>query len=195
MTFPAYAADFEAFPKDGRAFNALHSTISKLEKVNFKITIVDPFINQGQMSSDFDERLCEAILSNGCNPSNFAPSADISKELDFAFSCNGACVAVEIEKANREKILKDILKAHMYLAQGADFALIVSPRNYAHSKGVWNLFKFGKEQFQDCLRYSFGSKELFSRILLLGYTHYDAQTQKPFNTKLRKIMREQTRAR
>ena len=78
-------------------------------------------------------------------------------------------VVVEVEKTNREKILYDLLKCHMYLNSGADVALLFLPKNYAHSGGVWNLFETGCERYKQCLRYDFGLTFYFKRILLVGY--------------------------
>ena len=46
---------------------------------------------------------------------------EIKKEYDFAFSFAGKLIVVEVEKANREKILYDYLKFHMYLKTGLTF--------------------------------------------------------------------------
>ncbi|MBK7034421.1 MAG: hypothetical protein IPH49_14420 [Ignavibacteria bacterium] len=83
---------------------------------------------------------------------------DVPQELDFAFSFDGCNVAVEIEKANREKFLRDP-RCHIYLKAGAHFALVVLPRNYAHKHGVWDLFKFGIERYNECPTYGFGLRK------------------------------------
>lgn len=115
----------------------------------------------------------------------------VRQKLDFAFSHQGRTVAVEVEKANREKILRDILKCHQYLAAGADLALIVLPLNYPHSGGVWNLFDFGRQCYDQCRKFGFGTPELLSRILLLGFTQYCSTTQQELSTTTRQRMREE----
>jgi hypothetical protein len=95
------------------------------------------------MGSDFDDAFEKAIYSAGGSSAKIRLPLEIPQELDFAFTFDGCVVAVEIEKANREKILRDILKCHMYLSAGADYALVVLPRNYCHKLGVWDLFDFG----------------------------------------------------
>jgi len=141
------------------------------------------------MASDFDEQMEKALLAHGAKPCDLRLPAEIPQELDFAFAFGGRSVAVEIEKANREKILRDILKCHMYLHAGADFALVVLAKNYPHKHGVWNLFDFGVQRFSECRTYGFGTAEKLDRILLLGYEQFAASTDKPLSKATRQKMR------
>lgn len=96
---------------------------------------------------------------------------------------------MEVEKANREKILRDLLKCHIYLAAGADFAVVGLPRNYAHTRGVWNLFEFGIERYEECRAYGFGTAEKLDKILLLGFEQYEAATDQLLSRETRARMR------
>jgi hypothetical protein len=78
-------------------------------------------------------------------------------------------VVVEVEKANREKILYDFLKFHMYLQNGADLGLLFLPKNYSHRSGEWDLFDCGKTRHQQARDYGFGSQSILDRILIVGY--------------------------
>src|ERR1039457_6249225 len=124
----------------------------------------------------------------------FTLTPDIPQELDAALGFGGRSVAIEIEKGNREKILRDILKCHMYLHAGADFAIVALPKNYSHTQGVWNLFNFGVQRFRECLNYGFGTADTLGRILLLGFEQFVASTNAPLSRKTRIHMREQAAA-
>jgi len=190
-TFPAFASAFEIYPKEGEAFEHLSSLLGKLTRVHFALCVNDPAVNRGQMGSDFDEALKKALLDAGAQPFDLNLPSEILQEFDFAFAYDGCKVAVEIEKTNREKILRDVLKCHMYLHSGADFAIVGLPKNYAHTHGVWNLFDFGVERFRECQTYGFGTPDKFGRILLLGFDQYDAVS----NQLLGKATRQEMRAR
>jgi hypothetical protein len=194
ITFEAYATNSDIYPKRGRAFEFLSPLFGRLAKVDFTLRVVDPTINQGQMDSDFDRALETALFATGAAPLDLQLPAGVPQELDFAFIYDGRKVALEIEKANREKILRDILKCHMYLQAGADFALVVLAKNYAHKHGIWDLFEFGCQRLDECARYGFGTPEKLGRILLLSYQQFDSATGKPFSAEIRRRIREEAAA-
>lgn len=188
--FPAYAAGFEFCPHEGEAFQCLAPLFTEVERIDFQFHVADPSANQGQMTADFDERLESGLHAAGAERFHLKLHRDIPQELDFAFSYHGKTVAVEIEKANREKILRDLLKCHMYLHSGADYSLIVLPRNYPHTHGIWDLFRFGEERYTECLKYGMSTRESLGRILLVGYTQYDAATGEKLSAASRARMRK-----
>ena len=188
-TFPAYATNFELHPKDGVAARHLSLLYGELGRIDFAFRVDDPTVNQGQMDSDFDTKLESALRERGTMPFRLALPAGVPQELDFSFTFGGRAVAVEIEKANREKILRDILKCHIYLHAGADFAVVVLPRNYPHKHGVWNLFEFGIERYDECRTYGFGTPGKLDRILLLGFDQRDAATKRLLSKATREEMR------
>ncbi len=190
ISFPAYATGFELHPQVGAAFQHLSPLIGRLTRVEFVLRVNDPTVNQGQMASDFDRELEQVLYSLGTAAYTFPLPPEIPQEFDFAFTFAGRTVAVEIEKANREKILRDILKCHMYQHFGADFTIIGLPKNYPHTHGVWNLFKFGVDRFGECKTYGFGTQDKLGRILLFGYEQYATAT----NDLLSKQTRQQMRA-
>ena len=98
---------------------------------------------------------------------------------------------MEIEKTNREKILRDILKCHMYLQAGADFAVVGLPKNYPHSRGLWNLYEFGVQRFSECRTYGFGTPDNLNRILLLGFEQLDTTTARPLDVAWRNRVRRE----
>jgi len=188
-TFPAYADNFELYPKDGEAVRHLAPLFSGLSRIDFSFIVDDPTVNQGQMASSFDNALESALRAGGAIPFNLPLPPGVPQELDFAFAFGGRTVAVEIEKANREKILRDFLKCHIYLHTGAHFAIVALPRNYAHKHGVWNLFAFGMERYNECLTYGFGTADKLGRILLLGFDQREAATSRLFSKTTREEMR------
>lgn len=190
----AYCRRLELYPTDSPAHESVKGLLSRIDGFEYVFRVDDPNVNQGQMTSDFDDQLEQAILSQGASPHSFSLPADIPQQLDFAFLCDGRVVAVEVEKTNREKILRDILKAHMYLHSGADYALLALPKNYPHSHGIWNLYEFGVQRFRECRTYGFGVNERLGRIILLGFEQFDAETQRTLDatwrTKVRRMVRE-----
>ncbi len=98
-TFPVYATGFELHPQTGDAFLHLSPLISRLKRVDFVMSVADPAVNQGQIVSDFDIKLEQALQSLGAAACPFTLPPEIRQELDFTFSFAGLTVAVEIEKA------------------------------------------------------------------------------------------------
>ena len=190
IVFPAYASDFEVYPKDGEAYKHLSPLLEGLQQIEFTFHVENPSVNQGQMVSDFDEMLEKTLLSAGAECFDLRLPRQIPQELDFAFIFRGRRVAVEIEKSNREKILRDILKCHMYLQSGADFAIVGLPRNYPHKLGIWNLYGFGVDRLAECKAYGFGTADKLGKILLLGFTQFDAERHTALSTKSRQRMRK-----
>lgn len=186
----AYCSSIELYPTDSLAHETLKKILLGLDGFEFEFQIPNPGTNQGQMTSDFDGKFEQAILSRGASSHVFDLPPDVPQQLDFAFQYNDNIVAVEVEKTNREKILRDVLKAHMYLHFGADFALLALPKNYAHRHGIWNLYEFGKQRLRECQTYGFGNKERLDRIILLGFEEFDAQTRKPLDVSWRAKMRQ-----
>jgi len=98
---------------------------------------------------------------------------------------------VEIEKTNQEKLLRDILKCHMYLHAGADFAVVGLPKNYPHTRGMWNLYDFGVQRFSECRTYGFGTPDKLNRILLLGFEQFDTATARSLDVAWRNRVRRE----
>jgi hypothetical protein len=194
-TFPAYANNFEIYPKDGEASRDLAPLFNSVSRVDFSFSVDDPAVNQGQMVSNFDTALESALRTGGATPFDLPLPPGVPQELDFAFTFGGHTVAVEIEKANREKIRRDFLKCHIYFHSGARFAVVALPRNYPHKLGVWNLFEFGVARYNECRTYGFGTADKLGRILLLGFDQYEAATNRLLSKATRGEMRTQAAAR
>jgi hypothetical protein len=193
-TFPAYADNFELYPKNGEAARHLAPLFSSLRRIDFSFSVDDPKVNQGQLASSFDTALENTLRAGGTAPFKLPLPPGVPQELDFAFSFGGRTVAVEIEKANREKILRDFLKCHIYLHAGAHFAVVALPRNYAHKHGVWDLFGFGVERYNECRTYGFGTADKLGKILLLGFDQRETATNRLLSKAIREEMRTKAAA-
>lgn len=163
------ARRFEAYPETSSAFDALRPLLERCDQVRFSGRIGEK--NSNQVTLDFDDRLRDALCSHGATEAELSLPDGVAEKYDFAFDFDFADhrVAVEVEKANREKILNDILKCHMYLSGDAAFALVVLPKNYPHGNGEWDLFAMGKARYRRCLDFGFGAPATFDRILIVGY--------------------------
>lgn len=192
--FHAYAANFELFPDNTDVFRHLSPLLHQLTRVDFTLRVENPSANQGQMASSFDGELERALHSLGARQYQLRLPEGIPQEFDFAFEYEARSVAVEIEKSNREKILRDILKCHMYMYAGVDYTLVGLPRNYAHSRGIWDLYGFGVQRLKECINYGFGTLDKLGRILLFGFTQYDAASNKQLSSLIRQQIRKKAAA-
>ena len=161
------ARQFEAYPATSSAFGALRPLLDRCNEVRFSGRIGEK--NSNQFMLDFDDRLRDAFCEYGATETELSLPNGVAKEYDFAFDFADHRVAVEVEKTNKEKILYDILKFHMYLKGDAKFALLVLPKNYPHRHGEWDLYAIGVDRYRQCLDFDFGTPETFDRILIVGY--------------------------
>lgn len=90
---------------------------------------------------------------------------------DAFLNCNGVTVVIEIEKSNKKTIWFDFIKLLMLIRQNVSkFGILIVPRNYAHAKGVWDLFREARF-YRRCLSEFAGVDESFlSKIAIIGYT-------------------------
>lgn len=128
--------------------------------------------NNYQLSSQFDEALIAKANREGMVNGPLSLPKDISKEYDAAFKTPHGLVIVEVEKANWEKFLYDLLKAHIYLNHGADYCCIVLPENWAHQHGEIDLFDESRKRFELARKYHCGDQRILDRIFLLGFQQY-----------------------
>jgi hypothetical protein len=189
VVFPALARDFVFFPEEGKAFSSLSPFLGRLPQIAFDFRIVDPMKNQGQLTSTFDNAFRDAVNQLGASVSELRMPSVIQQRHDFQFATNNKSIAVEIEKTNREKILRDILKCHIYLRFGFDFCLLVLPKNYPHKHSVWDLFDFGVQRLKECMEYGFGVQANLERILLIGFETVSKETGERHSIQTRKAMR------
>jgi hypothetical protein len=166
------ARNFECFPGESFACQKLGTLIAQIGEVRFPVSVGER--NSNQLTYDFDPCLQSRLLACGSIAARLDLPVRIKQKYDFAFTFSGSRVVVEVEKANWEKILRDLLKFHLYFQHGADLALLFLPKSYPHSNGESENFKAGKELYAQCLASGFGQPSKFERILLVGYEQFTA---------------------
>ncbi len=173
------------------AHTLLSPMVSQLGEVRFTGRVGAK--NSGQCDFDLDDRLAEHIHGLAGVAGADLSMPGIQKRFDFAFTWSGKHVVVEVEKANWEKVLYDFLKAHIYFSRGADFVVVFVPKNYVHSgKSPTNTFRVARQRYDQCVEHGFGSREIFGRILLVGYEQ-TLQDGRLFTPALRKEFIEAAR--
>jgi hypothetical protein len=126
--------------------------------------------NSYQLNSSFDESMRQRLLASGGREFSFKPACPTSIDFDFALDLQGHRVVFEIEKTNKEKLLYDFLKMHMYLHSDIAAAVLVAPINWSHSGGVEDLFSLAQERFDLCNAYGMADASKTQRMLIVGVT-------------------------
>jgi len=162
--------------------------------------------NSYQVNLNFDDKLHERASSGGHNctnrpvlraPREVARAVGLRADMLLRVPSTGSVVVVEIEKANREKVLRDIVKMLLFFeASQADLAALICPRNYVHSSGVWNVFDTAHQVLRAFVRVT-QLPEFKARCLsLIGFTQevflegkwiaWDETSRKEFQAQARK---------
>lgn len=147
----------------------LRDEINMLEGVQYSLECISRK-NSYQLISDFDQVIENNFINNGAIQHSFIPSCNVSIEYDFSLEIGGSKVVFEIEKANKEKLLYDILKMHVYLEFGVDAAVLVCPKNWIHSGGSIDIFAIAKERLKLCKQFRMADPDKIKKILIVGFT-------------------------
>ncbi|MDQ6700970.1 MAG: hypothetical protein M3Z36_12390 [Acidobacteriota bacterium] len=84
---------------------------------------------------------------------------------------HGPMLVIEIEKANEEKILRDIIKMLLFVEAGqAELAALICPRNYIHAGGVWRVFDTARQVLRSFVHVTELPASKAGRIALIGCT-------------------------
>ncbi len=136
--------------------------------------------NSYQVNFNFDDKLHERACAEGqgCEngPELIAPhevAGAVGRNADTLLRVPGAGkgLVVEVEKANREKILRDIVKMLLFFeARQADLAALVCPRNYVHRRGVWRVFDTARQVIRAFVRVTELPEAKVKRLALIGFT-------------------------
>ena len=165
----------------------LADAVASLFPFDFTLTCKSPS-NNYQLTSGFDDAFDRAAQLAGWKPSSINTPPTFSREHDGCFDIGGLRVVVEIEKANWEKFLYDLLKCHVYVSSGADGCLILLPVNWPHSGGI-------KDIYGDCLprlsiarEYNAVRADVLDSLVVVGFRQmYNGSL---FDVQARAAMRE-----
>lgn len=161
----------------GDTFKAIADQVEGLEYDGY----IEGASNNYQINFSFDHALQEHLTSSGlpCSSAKLSMPDEIislvGRDADFKVECgpNRERVVVEIEKAQKEKILRDFVKLLLFLDEGsADCGLLICPRNYAHGTGggLWRVFDTARQVTQALVRAAEIPSRKADRIALIGYT-------------------------
>jgi hypothetical protein len=186
------ARHFECYPNNSQAHRKLGALIEQIGEVTFPVSVGDR--NSNQLTYDFDNQLLVRLVACGVQEATLNLPSTTRFKCDFAFTYENSRVVVEVEKANWEKILRDLLKIHIYFQHGVNFGLLFLPKNYPHSHGEPDNFDTGRKLYLRCLDSGFGRPSIFKRILLVGYEQFLTDGQR-FTSATRNHLKLQGRSR
>jgi hypothetical protein len=126
--------------------------------------------NSHQLDSNFDKELIKKINKLKIQGNDLQLPTNLTKEYDAIIKTSIGQIVIEVEKANWERFLYDLLKAHIYLKHGADYCCIILPENWPHKLAVKNLFQESKKRLELAINYKSGNQSVFERIFLIGFS-------------------------
>jgi hypothetical protein len=151
--------------------------------------------NNFQLNSTFDQELVEGLRQKGVDQVVLKiPDKNRTKyssDAEFKLQEVGKIV-VEIEKADHQKILYDLLKAHVYLREGADYVVLLIPTTRGRKPAENNMFEIGKRRLEDCIQVGMISEKAASQVFLVGFEQQ--YQEEGFNDTHRKEIQKQCRA-
>lgn len=132
--------------------------------------------NNYQINLDFDSRWIDHIIKY--TSWSLAPPLNVAKlkqipdiKLDGLLASGDCKIVIEVEKSNKKTIWFDFMKMMMMLGtEEAQFGVLLVPRNYAHRRGIWDLFKEARF-YRWCLsQFARVDETLMSKLAIIGYT-------------------------
>ena len=168
LKFDLSIGNIEMFPTEFPN-ESFRKKIHKLKNSHYSLTCKSPK-NSYQLVSDFDEVICNQLISFGANSFQFFPNCNESIDFDFSLKLANTKAVFEVEKANKEKLLYDILKMHIYIESGAEMAVLICPTNWAHANGTVDLFALAKERFNLCKNFGMIDENKIPKMLIVGFT-------------------------
>lgn len=162
-------------PEHSHTLNMLINDIVRvIEGMEFK-GIIKSSVNSFQLDvTDFDDQWVALLNNDGwqgkqLNIKNELPNLPSIKPDALLKKANVA-LAIEIEKSNEKTVWFDFIKLLMLIGETvADFGILVVPKNYAFSKGQWDLFAEAR-YYRWCLeQFAKVDSNLLSKIAIIGY--------------------------
>lgn len=162
--------------------------------------------NSYQINLTFDEQIHKSLCMAGreCVPepvlraaSELAETVGSHADLLLTGPDNQSRIVVEIEKANREKILRDIVKMLLFFNSGqAALAALICPRNYPHKHGVWQVFDTALQVLRAFVHVTQLPDSTTKRFAVIGFTqqifmngswaNWDRDTRSDFRQRAKK---------
>ncbi len=171
IIFSFQMKDIEFFELDENENKQIINELHILEGLEYNIECKSP-VNSYQKNPSLDENIKSFLNKEYKKIKLSLTTCSVNIKYDFAFKIKNKNVIFEVEKANKEKMLYDILKAHIYLKNDADIVVIIAPKNWVHAKGEYKLFDILKERLKLCSDYGMGNPKVLKNIILMGYTQY-----------------------
>jgi hypothetical protein len=179
------------FPEVERMFNL------EVGPLYFDAEIKNVKSNSGQVTLQaFDEKLEERLNALGCailpHPvitlqKRMTPDITLYRDFDG----RSVKMSVEIEKANWEKILRDLLKLHAYLHTGIDLGIIIIPEFHAHNHGKANQLKWARNMIESSLEVGMWNPSFSRKIMLVSFKMYCAETDQEYSKLVRTRFQDQ----
>jgi len=170
LEFDFYLDEIEFFEIEKDVNQEIINELTILNNLSYRMSCKSNK-NTYALDSYLDESI-ESIIEADGNTQIYPEFQDCYKNIDydFAMQMGNKKVVFEIEKSNKEKILYDYLKAHIYMKYEIDNVVIIVPKNWIHSKGKINLFEIAKENIKLCYEYQMGNKKILEKIIIVGFT-------------------------
>jgi hypothetical protein len=184
--YPMSIQDIRFHPAKFRNGHLLEE-LGKLDGSTYKF-VCSGASNSYQLKSTLDLAIQQTMISKGATRFTFQPACSVRIDSDFALSIGREKVVFEVEKANREKLLYDFLKMHIYLRSGATAAVLIAPTNWAHSSGVQDHFDLAQKRFDLCKEFGMMDRTQSENMMIMGVTQY--YEGKPLDSKLLRSMKE-----
>ena len=171
LIFDLEMRDVEFYSQDNTQYNSVKSELEKLNGLAYQLKRRES--NSRQLDSTFDNSVINWLSAKKHNKIMLEVDG-CSKDIrnDFCFDIFGKTTVFEVEKSNKEKILYDLLKFHVYLSCKADLTVLMVPKNWVHKLGTENLFAFAKEKLILCETYGMINRDYSSSILIMGFNQY-----------------------
>ena len=181
MRFPMLATDWNVYFHQSCRHPAFVEIFCELGDVAYEAEIRDPNKNSGQVTHDhLDHVLTREV--NGLCKSEWPSSA---RDADIVLASAGALCVVEVERANHEKYLRDLLKVHGYLYSGIAVGALVVPENHAHVHGEVSTLKIAQSHVQNAMTFGMWNPQYVDRFFLVSYKMRCAESRVEYSKAIR----------
>lgn len=111
----------------------------------------------------FDENL---NISDFNDKKNKIPNMRI--EHDCLYNYRDKKIFFEIEKANFEKILYDVMKMHVYCSDDKSYGILLFPKQWFNKSNV-AIYDYAITRYKICNKYGMLDNVIKNKILIIGY--------------------------